>query len=197
MLTRYFPYFVGIFQKIHIIRRILFVHALMQIHQLSLLEIVQKIKSRELSQKEVYDHFKNRIAEKNPELNAFLRTNEITGFPGLETALAGVPIGLKDVYCEKGVITSAGSKMLADFVPPYDATLVINLKDAGMVSMGKLNTDEFTMGKTVPSALPEIRGIWNAYRAEARPAAPRRLLRDWFPPRWVPTPAEASASPPV
>ena len=65
---------------------------------------------------------------------------------GEETPLLGVPVALKDIICTAGVETTAGSKILDGFVPPYDAFVVQKLKEAGAVIIGKINTDEFAMG---------------------------------------------------
>jgi len=62
--------------------------------------------------------------------------------------LAGVPIGIKDIFCTKGVETTAGSKILKGFVPPYESTVTLRLAAAGAVSLGKLNMDEFAMGSS-------------------------------------------------
>ena len=76
--------------------------------------------------------------------------------------LFGLPVGIKDNIVTKGVTTTAASRMLEDFMPVYDATVVEKLKDAGMVSIGKLNLDEFAMGSTTEtSAFKTTRNPWN------------------------------------
>ncbi|MFL5365061.1 MAG: Asp-tRNA(Asn)/Glu-tRNA(Gln) amidotransferase subunit GatA [Myxococcales bacterium] len=79
--------------------------------------------------------------------------------------LDGVPIGLKDIFCQEGVETTAGSRILAGYVPPYDATVVRKLREAGAVLVGKLNMDEFAMGSsTENSAFGPTRNPWDLSR---------------------------------
>ena len=96
-------------------------------------------------------------SQKNEHLNAFISTqfeqaktqatladnNIAKGKMGL---LEGIPIANKDLFCTKGIQTTAGSKILGNFVPPYESTVTQNLKNAGAISLGKLNMDEFAMG---------------------------------------------------
>jgi aspartyl-tRNA(Asn)/glutamyl-tRNA(Gln) amidotransferase subunit A len=115
----------------------------------------KKISARELAQ----EYF-TRIEKENPRLNAFLTLSKERAFAKAEQVdsavskgeslppLAGVPIAIKDVISTRGVRTTCGSKILENYVPPYDATAVERLERAGAVVLGKTNCDEFAMGSS-------------------------------------------------
>ncbi|MDD4151383.1 MAG: Asp-tRNA(Asn)/Glu-tRNA(Gln) amidotransferase subunit GatA [Candidatus Gracilibacteria bacterium] len=138
----------------------------MNLKDLSLEEIISKIKQKELSQKQVWDYFSDRIKKYDNKLQTFNFVNK-DGFieNDINTPLAGVSIGIKDIFCEKGIPTTCASKMLENFIPPYDSTVIKNLKNAGMNSIGKLNMDEFAMGSTSESsAFRKTKNPWGTNR---------------------------------
>lgn len=121
--------------------------------------VSQAIQEKKISAREVTEFFLKRIEKLNPQLNAFIITNStaLAEAKAIDEkiqknipvgSLAGVAFGIKDMLCTKNLRTTAGSKMLENFVPPYDATVVARLKNAGAVILGKLNQDEFAMGSS-------------------------------------------------
>lgn len=146
----------------------------MDLLQMKATELSEKIKSGVLSVEETVTFYRERIAKTEPEIGAFLtlseervkeRIREVQEgirdgrYPG---ALAGVPVAVKDNICTKGMRTSCASKMLENFVPTYDATVVERLQEAGMIVLGKTNMDEFAMGSTTEtSAFQRTKNPWN------------------------------------
>lgn len=119
---------------------------------LSLIEIIDKIKNNQITQKEVWDYFMIRIKKYNDKLNCFNFINESWFEEKKDSQLMGVPIWVKDIFCEKWIPTTCSSKMLSNFKPPYDATLIKKLKESWMNSIWKLNMDEFAMWSTWESS---------------------------------------------
>lgn len=142
----------------------------------SLSEISDAVKSKKVSAKEVTAHFQGRIHSLNSKLNAFTSLNEnaLKDAEAIDAriakgenvgALAGVPFGIKEMLCTKGITTTAGSKILSNFVPPYDATVVARLKQAGVVIVGKLNQDEFAMGSSNETSFHgNVKNPWDLER---------------------------------
>jgi len=118
-------------------------------------EIKKMISSKEISNKEIVQEVYKLIKDNN-HLNAFITLNEETSINKAEELdnkasdlpLAGIPIAQKDLFCTKGLRTTCGSKILENFIPPYSATVIENLEDAGCISVGKTNMDEFAMGSS-------------------------------------------------
>ena len=132
----------------------------MNITDLTVHELKEKIKNKELTITQVNEAFVNRIVEKENDVNAFVTTltdsalekakeiEEKVNNGEITSEFAGIPIGIKDNMCTKGVKTTCSSKMLANFVAPYDATVIEKINAEGMINLGKLNMDEFAMGTT-------------------------------------------------
>lgn len=101
----------------------------------SLEEIIQKLKSKETTPKQVWDYFMGRIKKYDAQVESFNYINESGLTEDISSPLAGIPIGIKDNYCEANIPTTCASKMLENFVPPYDATIIKKLKEAGISSI--------------------------------------------------------------
>jgi aspartyl-tRNA(Asn)/glutamyl-tRNA(Gln) amidotransferase subunit A len=120
----------------------------------------EALAAKKVSARELAADFYKRIADRNPELNAYLMLSEERAYAQADRIdalvasckplpeLAGVPIAIKDVISTKGVRTTCGSKILEHYIPPYDATAVERLEAAGAVILGKTNCDEFAMGSS-------------------------------------------------
>lgn len=145
----------------------------MDLLQASFKNVSDAVKAKKISAKEVTQFFLNRAEKLNPKLNAYILMNS----KALEEAekidqkiqhqeevgpLAGVSFGIKDLLCTKNIRTTAASKILENFIPPYDATVVARLKKAGAVILGKLNLDEFAMGSSnETSYFGKCKNPWN------------------------------------
>lgn len=129
------------------------------LHQLTLAEIRDSLQQKTFSSREITQHFLDRIEQHNPTYNCYISIDSQGALAAADAAdaaiaagenqpLLGVPMAHKDIFCTQGIKTSCGSKMLDNFVPPYDATVVANFKAAGAVMLGKTNMDEFAMGSS-------------------------------------------------
>ena len=146
----------------------------MEIIELTVHELQEKLKSKELSIKDITKAYTDRIKEKENDVQAFVTvlTDEATKKAEemqekidkgeVKGAFAGIPIGIKDNICTKGVKTTCSSKMLENFVSPYDATVMEKINDENMIHLGKLNMDEFAMGgSTEYSYFYPTKNPWN------------------------------------
>jgi len=128
----------------------------MDLSYLSLLEIKEKITSGETTSKAVYEYFLDQIKQKDADIKAFNHINTEVPEMNLDSPLVGLPIGVKDIFCEKGIPTTCSSNMLRNFIPPYDASVIEKLNAAGMSSIGKVTMDEYAMGSTNESSALQI-----------------------------------------
>lgn len=145
----------------------------MDLIKAGLKEVSDSVKNKKISAVEVTEFFMNRIEKLNPRLNAFITINKSAAAEARKIdekiqrqenvgPLAGVAFGIKDLLCTKGMKTTAASKILNNFIPPYDASVVQRLKGAGAVVLGKLNLDEFAMGSsTETSFFGKCYNPWN------------------------------------
>jgi len=145
----------------------------MQLHELTIHELRKLLNQGETTAAEVTGSIYERIMKLEPRVAAYLSLAEEMameeargwdkrGFDDKTKPLAGVPLAVKDVICTKGIRTSCGSNILANFVPPYDATVALKLKEAGGILLGKTNMDEFAMGSSNEnSAFGPTRNPWN------------------------------------
>ena len=131
--------------------------------ELSLAQMAQGLRQKTFSSRELTQAFLDRISQLNPRINAFITVTAETALQQAEQAdarlaqsdaspLTGLPLAHKDIFCTQGVRTTCGSRMLENFTAPYSATVVSRLEEAGMVSLGKTNLDEFAMGSSNESS---------------------------------------------
>lgn len=128
-----------------------------ELHLLNTEQLIDGLQNAQFSSLELTEHYIKRIETLDNKINSFITTTFETAraqakaadsrrAQGDKRVLLGVPMAHKDIFCTQGVLTTCGSKMLYNFIPPYDATIVANIEQAGMISLGKLNMDEFAMG---------------------------------------------------
>lgn len=143
----------------------------------TLKQLSQALAAKEISSVELSTLFLDRIARLNPEINAFITVDREKTLAmaaaadqrlaaGSGGALTGIPIAQKDIFCAEGWTTTCGSKMLANFVAPYDATVIAKMHgEAGLVSLGKTNMDEFAMGSSNESShFGPVKNPWDRAR---------------------------------
>jgi aspartyl-tRNA(Asn)/glutamyl-tRNA(Gln) amidotransferase subunit A len=142
----------------------------------SLQQLGSALRARKISSVELTQLYLDRIASLNPKLNAFITVKPETSLAqareadvriaaGKADALTGVPIAQKDIFCAKGWLTTCGSKMLHNFVSPYDAHVIEQFNRAGAVNLGKTNMDEFAMGSSnETSHFGPVKNPWDTAR---------------------------------
>ena len=145
----------------------------MELYELTLAQAHEKLKIKEISSQELTRSVLTRIEQVEPEVGAYIT---LTAESAIEQArqadkriaegninpLTGIPLAIKDLISTKGVKTTCASRILENYIPPYDATIITRLKAEGMVMLGKANMDEFAMGSsTENSALQVTHNPWN------------------------------------
>ena len=142
-----------------------------------------RLQSGEITSREITSASLDRIAEVDGDINAFITVDTDGALAQADAIdqkrasgealgpLAGIPVALKDVLCVQGGRTTCGSRILEDYVAPYDATSVERLREAGMVFLGKTNMDEFAMGSSNENC------IWSSAQSSRSLARARRLQR--------------------
>ena len=146
----------------------------MDITNLTVSELKEKIKNKELTSEEITKAYIDRINEKEKDVKAFVTTlcdealeqakeiDKKRESGEIKSELAGIPIGIKDNICTKGIKTTCSSRMLEDFVSPYNATVTEKVLSEGLIDLGKMNMDEFAMGaSTEYSYFKKTSNPWN------------------------------------
>ncbi len=134
---------------------------------LTIKKLREKLAKKEVSSQEVLTYYCNRLKRYNDKLNCSLEVFEDRQPSHIQAdkPMAGVPYLVKDIICQKGHIASAGSKVLANYRAPYNATVIDKLSDAGAISLGRANCDEFAMGASgETSAFGPARNPWDLSR---------------------------------
>ena len=134
--------------------------AIPPVHEWTLISAAKRVREKEISSRELTRAILDRIERLNPGINAYVT---VLTEKAMKDALAcdealhkgrtlgplhGVPVGLKDIFCTRGIRTTCGSRILHDFIPPYDATVAGRVLSSGAVLLGKQNMDEFAMGSS-------------------------------------------------
>jgi aspartyl-tRNA(Asn)/glutamyl-tRNA(Gln) amidotransferase subunit A len=148
----------------------------MGLNELTIHELQGKIRKKEVSAREIVDDVFKRIDAVEGKVHSYITLMRESAYEAAESAdhdirakkintLTGIPVALKDIMCTRGVRTTCGSRILHNFTPPYDATVVKKLKEAGAVFVGKANMDEFAMGSsTETSWFGVTRNPWDLER---------------------------------
>lgn len=145
-------------------------------HEKTLAELSQALHNKSVSSVELTEHYLKRIEQFDGTLNSFItvapelamshaRAADQRLAEGSATALTGIPLAHKDLFCTQGLRTSCGSKMLDNFIAPYESTVTANFIQAGAVTLGKTNLDEFAMGSSTESSFyGPTRNPWDTER---------------------------------
>ncbi len=148
----------------------------MKLYDLTLTELRARLDNREVSSVDVTRAFLDRIAATDDKINAFITVCEAEALAAAKAAdrriaaneagaLTGIPIAVKDIFNTSGILTTCGSKILNNYIAPYDATVIARLKQQDAVILGKLNMDEFAMGSSNEcTAFEPVHNPWNTDR---------------------------------
>ncbi|HTR61077.1 MAG TPA: Asp-tRNA(Asn)/Glu-tRNA(Gln) amidotransferase subunit GatA [Candidatus Binataceae bacterium] len=134
-----------------------------ELNRLTISEAVERLRARDISSVDLTRACLDRIAAIDSKLNAFITVTQKEALAQAQSAdrrikagdapaLCGIPLGIKDIYCTTGVRTTCASKILENFVPPFDATVIARLRAEGAVFVGKTNMDEFAMGSSTENS---------------------------------------------
>ncbi|MBU6420016.1 MAG: Asp-tRNA(Asn)/Glu-tRNA(Gln) amidotransferase subunit GatA, partial [Proteobacteria bacterium] len=152
----------------------------MSIFDLSVAGATKALKAKEISAVELTTAYNKAVAELNSRLNAYITTTPELALEqakaadariadGSATPLTGIPIAMKDLFCTEGVRTTAASRILEPFIPPYESTVSAKLKAAGAVMLGKANLDEFAMGSSnITSGYGAVENPWKRQGSDAK-----------------------------
>lgn len=142
-------------------------------HHKTIAELAKDLAEKKISSVELTEHYIGRIKQHDKQLNSFITLTEELALSGARKAdeliakgkagpLTGIPIAQKDIFCTDGIKTTCGSKILSNFIAPYDATVVRKLNEAGTVLLGKTNMDEFAMGSSNETSFyGNVKNPWN------------------------------------
>jgi aspartyl-tRNA(Asn)/glutamyl-tRNA(Gln) amidotransferase subunit A len=145
-------------------------------HDQTIAELAAGLRARTFSSRELTEHYLERIARLDRRLNSFITVADEQALAAADAAdarigagaagpLTGIPIAHKDIFCTEGIRTSCGSRMLDNFIAPYSATVVEQLRQAGAVMLGKTNMDEFAMGSSNETSFyGPVRNPWDTAR---------------------------------
>jgi aspartyl-tRNA(Asn)/glutamyl-tRNA(Gln) amidotransferase subunit A len=147
-------------------------------YELSIEEASLLLKKGDISSKELTQSVLDRIDNVEEKVGAYITIDKESALNAAENAdkrikegdikpLTGIPLGIKDLICTKGVLTTCGSKILGNFIPPYDATVIEKLKEHQAVFPGKLNMDEFAMGSTTENSA--VKNTYNPFDLKRTP----------------------------
>ena len=168
----------------------------------SLKQLGEMLQTKQISSVELTQTYLDRIAQLNPEMNAFITVDPDKSLAqakqadamiaaGKTTALTGIPIAQKDIFVAQGWRTTCASKMLENFIGPYDATVIQQFNQAGAVNLGKTNMDEFAMGSSNDTSyFGKVQNPWDRSRVPGGSSGGSRggSLWQWqWQWQWVPT----------